>query len=119
MVNSKKRNMYEEFIKCVPLLSTMEHYELMKIIDAVKAIEYQAGTTIIKEVISRIMRQGDQGDAFFLLESGEAYATKQMEIGKEAKKVLEYKKGSYFGELALLKNAPRAASVVAKVIRMR
>ena len=52
---------------------------------------------------------------FFLLESGEAYALKQIEPGKPAKKVMDYIKGSYFGELALIRNTPRAASVVAKV----
>jgi len=52
---------------------------------------------------------------FYLLESGEAYAVKILEAGKDPVKVMDYKRGDYFGELALIKNAPRAASVIAKV----
>ena len=52
---------------------------------------------------------------FYLLEFGEAYAMKVLEKGKDPVKVMDYKKGSYFGELALIQNTPRAASVFAKV----
>jgi cAMP-dependent protein kinase regulator len=45
---------------------------------------------------------------------GEAAATKVLEPGQPPKEVMQYKAGDYFGELALLKNEPRAANVVAK-----
>jgi len=51
---------------------------------------------------------------FFLLKYGEAYAIKETSKG-EAKKVMDYGPGGYFGELALIRNTSRAASVIAKV----
>jgi len=44
---------------------------------------------------------------------GEAIATKTLEPGQPPKEVMKYKPGDYFGELALLKNEPRAANVIA------
>lgn len=97
-----RRRLYESFLEEVGLLSTLTKYERSKIADALETQKFPAGTTIIKE--------GDAGEAFYLLESGEAEAFKS---GNSAP-VKHYSKGDYFGELALLNDAPRAASVVSK-----
>ncbi len=61
-----------------------------------------------------MIKQGDSGNVFFIVVEGEAYATKSTsEEGKE-EEVMTYGQGDYFGELALLKNEPRAANVIAK-----
>ncbi|EEP77113.1 cAMP-dependent protein kinase regulatory subunit [Uncinocarpus reesii 1704] len=94
--------MYEAFLEEVPLLSSLKPYERSKIADALDTIKYPAEHTIIAE--------GDPGDAFYLLESGEAAAYKRGIDGPTK----HYKRGDYFGELALLDDKPRQASVIAK-----
>ncbi|KAJ5643781.1 uncharacterized protein N7484_006288 [Penicillium longicatenatum] len=96
----QRRRMYEAFLEEVPLLSSLKPYERSKIADALDTIKYPANATIISE--------GDPGDAFYLLESGEAEALKS-EVS-----VKSYHRGDYFGELALLDDKPRAASIVTK-----
>ena len=98
----KRRQLYESFLAEVPLLEGLTDYERSKIADALHTEKYSAGYTIIKE--------GDPGENFFFLESGEAEVFKH---GND-KPVNHYKKGDYFGELALLNNEPRAASVISK-----
>jgi cAMP-dependent protein kinase regulator len=103
---SKKRDKYDTFLSKVPILSTMEPYERSKLADALQDHKVKAGDYVIKE--------GDQGNEFYLLMEGEAIATKVLNAGEEAKQVMEYKVGDFFGERALLKNEPRAANVLAK-----
>ena len=97
-----RRRMYEGFLEEVPLLSSLTPYERSKIADALESQKFPAGHTIIRE--------GDPGHSFYLLEAGEAVAYRS---GNDTP-VLHYKKGDFFGELALLNDAPRAASVVSQ-----
>ncbi|KAF1983320.1 camp-dependent protein kinase-like protein regulatory subunit [Aulographum hederae CBS 113979] len=98
----QRRRMYESFLEEVPLLQSLTPYERSKIADALETVKFPPG--------SHIIREGEVGESFFLLESGDAEVYKR---GVE-KAVKMYKKGDYFGELALLNDAPRAASVVSK-----
>ena len=51
-----------------------------------------------------VVRQGDEGNAFFLVEEGELVALKINQPGGSPEEVMQYKSGKYFGELALMKN---------------
>eukprot|EP00344_Euplotes_crassus_P008989 CAMPEP_0197001444 /NCGR_PEP_ID=MMETSP1380-20130617/6147_1 /TAXON_ID=5936 /ORGANISM="Euplotes crassus, Strain CT5" /LENGTH=340 /DNA_ID=CAMNT_0042419123 /DNA_START=1 /DNA_END=1019 /DNA_ORIENTATION=+ len=94
----RKREMYDEFLKKVKILQTMDAYERQTVADAFSKHKYSQGDLIIKE--------GEDGDELYFLVEGEAQATKN--IDGELKKVMEYKAGDYFGERALIKKEPRA-----------
>lgn len=102
----RRRQKYEEFLGKVELLQGMEEYDRVSLADAVVEDNYKQGEYII--------RQGEKGDRFFFILNGEAVVTKRIGAGKPNQQVMNYLKGSYFGELALINDAPRAANVVAK-----
>ncbi len=101
----KKREKYENTLKKVEILKSIDPYELGQICDALKTESFEKGETIIK--------QGDRGDVFYFLDEGTAHAEKVFEDGKAPQRVKEYETGGYFGELALLKGEPRAATIIA------
>ena len=100
-----KREKYENTLKKVGILQTIDPYELGQICDVLKTEIVKAGTAIIK--------QDEPGDKFYILDEGTAHAEKVIEPGKPAQNVMSYKSCDYFGELALLKGEPRAATVIA------
>ncbi|CAK9049099.1 unnamed protein product [Durusdinium trenchii] len=91
--------------KTVPLFKTLESYDLMQLADCLQQEGLEAG--------QKIINQGDPGDTFYIVEEGELVATKKRADGSN-EEVLDYKRGDFFGELALIKNEPRAATVEAK-----
>jgi cAMP-dependent protein kinase regulator len=64
----RKRDKYETFLKSVPLLQSMDHYERSKLADAIKEEKYEAEEFIIK--------QGENGNTFYFVVEGQAVATK-------------------------------------------
>lgn len=104
--SQRKRDKYEDFLHSVPILQTMDAYERSKMADAIKE------KTFAKD--EKVITEGEEGQVFYLIIAGEAVATKDLTPGQPATEVMQYKAGEYFGELALLKGEPRAATVTAK-----
>eukprot|EP00930_Biecheleria_cincta_P075998 TRINITY_DN631_c0_g1_i1.p1 TRINITY_DN631_c0_g1~~TRINITY_DN631_c0_g1_i1.p1 ORF type:complete len:767 (-),score=194.45 TRINITY_DN631_c0_g1_i1:168-2468(-) len=90
----------EGFLKNVQLFKRLPAEEIPGLAKACTDVSFPANTLIIK--------QGEEGDAFFVLISGNA------DVQINDKSVANFKSGDYFGENALLRDEPRTASVIAK-----
>ena len=108
VIVSKSPDVVERLLKVVgksPLLRTLDEEQKDMIVNAF------AGP-ILKDAGELIIKQGDIGDVFYLLESGSVNVFLEKR-GEERKKVHSYGSGDAFGELALMYNAPRAATCIA------
>eukprot|EP00928_Gymnodinium_smaydae_P035950 TRINITY_DN2520_c0_g1_i1.p2 TRINITY_DN2520_c0_g1~~TRINITY_DN2520_c0_g1_i1.p2 ORF type:complete len:318 (+),score=100.98 TRINITY_DN2520_c0_g1_i1:107-1060(+) len=101
----RKRERYEAFLNSVPLLAGLGPYERSQLSDALQPQEFPAGTYVL--------RQGEPGSTFYMIEEGTAVATKFAADGATEEQVMAYAPGDYFGELALLNSEERAANVIA------
>mmetsp|Transcript_109766 Transcript_109766/g.289575 ORF Transcript_109766/g.289575 Transcript_109766/m.289575 type:complete len:395 (+) Transcript_109766:78-1262(+) len=98
----KKRERYDSFLAKVPLLQSMDAYERSQLADALRSESFNEGQVIVSE--------GEVGQKFYIIEEGEAVAH------KGGVQVMSYGIGDYFGELALIRNQPRAATVTCKTV---
>lgn len=83
----------------VPLFSDLNKRELRQIARLFKPRRFAAGQTVVQE--------GSGGAAFFVIESGEAIVV----VSGKKRKTL--KPGDYFGEIALLDEGTRLATITA------
>jgi len=93
---------YEGWLSEVELLKTLNHFELSKLADALENECYAGGEDIVK--------QGEAGEKFYILEDGKAAAFISGDDGEKQVKMYETQ-GDYFGEIALLTSEPRKATV--------
>jgi hypothetical protein len=87
------------------LFSHLDDSDRDTLVDAMAPKTFTPGSTIIK--------QGDDGDFFYIIDSGDCdvYVAKG---NKPAAHVSTIGRGGCFGELALMYNCPRAATIKAK-----
>ncbi|KRE93113.1 hypothetical protein ASG89_06305 [Paenibacillus sp. Soil766] len=87
------------FLKNNTVLTHVDHGALRSLLDSLEVRLFNAGDCLV--------RQGEIGDAFYILKSGSAL----VEIGSEAVIVNRLYPGDFFGELALLTGEPRKATI--------
>ena len=93
-----------EMIRNIPLFSRLGREDVAKIMGKLEEHTFSAGTTVLS--------QGDQGDAFYLIESGAVQVVLES-VGGRSEVVDVLGPRDCFGEMALLSNEPRSATIIA------
>ncbi len=89
-----------------PMLKNIPEEDVKEMAARMEALSVRSGATVI--------RQGDEGDYYYVIVHGTALVTRQAEQGSEPILLAELGEGETFGEEALLSNAKRNATVIMK-----
>lgn len=87
------------------LFNSLDEKDFEIVIDAMTEVKLNPGDVVIKE--------GDDGDYLYVVEKGKLQCSKIFPGNTEPTNLIVYEPGGAFGELALLYNAPRAATIAA------
>lgn len=90
-----------ERLKRMPLFGTLSEADLEIVAQSLVTEQVEANVTI--------MEQGEQGNRFYLIVRGKVEVVQDGEEGSRSLAILE--EGGHFGEMALLKQIPRTATV--------
>src|SRR5687768_15429060 len=103
-VNVKEAAVICEFLAKCPVFAQLTPRTLTEVADKMFVEEFRPGAFII--------RQGDQGDKFYLIRQGSVEV--HVSTPEATRVVATLASGDFFGETALLTGAPRNASVIAR-----
>ncbi|XP_039265487.1 cAMP-dependent protein kinase type I-beta regulatory subunit-like [Styela clava] len=102
----KKRTMYEEFLSKISILESLDKWERLTVADALEPAQFDSGDEVVV--------QGQPGNDFFIIVEGSAAVLQRRCETDEYTEVGHLGPSDYFGEIALLLDRPRAATVVAR-----
>jgi cAMP-dependent protein kinase regulator len=99
-----KRDLHKGFLEKVPILDSLSEYERLTIADALKEES-------VAEEGKDIIKQDDVGDKFYIIKSGSVSCLRREGVGAPETEVMRLGEGDYFGEISLLTDSPRKATV--------
>jgi CRP/FNR family cyclic AMP-dependent transcriptional regulator len=97
--------MHEDTLARVELFSGLDKKELHTLAESCQERKYSAGT--------RIMSQGDTGVGLYVITSGKVHITHSSGPGQAEEDLGTADAGDVLGEMALLDDLPRSASITA------
>ncbi|XP_069577481.1 cGMP-dependent protein kinase 2 [Brachyistius frenatus] len=95
---------YFSFLRSVSLLQELPEEKLAKIVDCLEVDYFEKGEYIIRE--------GEEGNTFFIIAKGEVIVTKSTEGFAEPQEIKTLGVGDYFGEKALISEDVRSANII-------
>lgn len=104
----------KQMIKRIDLLRNVRFFKSFE--DSALAVLVNALTEVKVAANGYVVRQGEEGEEFFIIESGVAVISRVNNLDdplEEPKELVRLKAKDYFGELALLSSEKRSATVTA------